>query len=235
MGNGKLATDNVAGFPYARIALLSDVPGAGRGGYRTFEVGGGGVIGRELWDVVQGPISDAPVGPRLSAQGGGIDPYFLRGYPPVGVLASPLFSAEKRSQPQFSVKPLDFPLPGVYNVRSWECAPMKTLRIFAFVALLTLTGCAGMKTFLAQFAVDPDTGAVEGSLEGATGDFHKNTGLNISAGDNSVPAIALVGGLGLMCLIAYPLQRGIRLYGERKIEETYLRAREKRLHKEKQQ
>lgn len=83
--------------------------------------------------------------------------------------------------------------------------------------LFGLSGCKTLDSFRAAFTIDPDTGNVTGDLKGAGegGQYHENVGLNMSMGDNTLPAIAVVAVLAAGIVFAYPVQRAMRRKRER--------------------
>lgn len=83
--------------------------------------------------------------------------------------------------------------------------------------LVSFSGCKTLDSFRAAFTVDPKTGEVTGDLKGAGegGQYHENVGLNMSLGDNTIPAIAVVAMLAAGIVFAYPVQRAMRRKRER--------------------
>jgi len=97
------------------------------------------------------------------------------------------------------------------------------------VVLLCLGGCATFDAWKANLGYNHKTGQLEGDLKGAGegGQYNENTGLNLSSGNNTWPALALVGFLGVAIVSAYPVQRAMRLRKEEKYREWWERDKKK--------
>lgn len=91
----------------------------------------------------------------------------------------------------------------------------RLLCIVLFGVAVSLCGCQSLGAWMGSLSVSED-GAVKGELEsaGQGGDFHKNTGLNLTAGDNSLVAITLAAVAVIAVPFVYPIQRMLRLRRE---------------------
>lgn len=107
---------------------------------------------------------------------------------------------------------------------------MKRVAICVLLALGAIGGCKTLDAWMGTFSLDKD-GNASASLEGAGegGTFNKNQGLNLSLGDNGVPALLIAGLAGLVVAGAYPLQRWLRLRGESKARNQFKRFHNERL------
>jgi len=121
----------------------------------------------------------------------------------------------------------------------WKIVLIRLLVTAALVGAVVaggcwLVGCGPIKAGMAEF-VYGDDGSVEARVKGAGegGTYNENKGLNLAlGGENTLPALAIAAGVGLCILVAYPLQRSLRLHSEKKAKERYLRARQERLNEE---
>lgn len=93
----------------------------------------------------------------------------------------------------------------------------KFLLLMMMVLLVNFPGCKTLDSFRAAFTIDPDSGEVTGDLKGAGegGQYHENVGLNMSLGDNTLPALGVVALLAAGIVFAYPVQRAMRRKRER--------------------
>jgi hypothetical protein len=93
---------------------------------------------------------------------------------------------------------------------------IRHLCILLFGTSVALCGCQSLGAWMGSLKVS-ESGAVKGELEsaGPGGDFHRNTGLNVTAGDNSLVALVLVIAAIVMMPLVYPIQRALRLRRDR--------------------
>lgn len=114
------------------------------------------------------------------------------------------------------------------------CGELCIMRLTPLIVLPLLTGCQAMKAFSSSFGVNPKTGEVSGTLEGASGNFYK--GLNITAGSNSGLALIVLLVVVVALPFVYPVSRKARLWAENRrdtnAERVYQRGRAKRLSSE---
>ncbi len=95
----------------------------------------------------------------------------------------------------------------------------KRLLFLTGCILPLLVGCATLDAWRGDFKYDPKTGQLRGDMKGAGegGQYNENTGLNMTWGDNSLPALIIVGLLATGVIFTYPIQRALRLRKEREI------------------
>ncbi len=101
--------------------------------------------------------------------------------------------------------------------RVWQSVPATTLASLAWV----VAGCATLDAWKGALFYDHQSGQMGGELKGVGpgGSFAENTGLNFAVGDNTVPALLIAALLGVGILVAYPIQRKLRLWKEKKVKE----------------
>lgn len=111
---------------------------------------------------------------------------------------------------------------------------MRTARRNAILFVIGLIaglmiGCQHLGAWMGELQVSKD-GEVRGTMEsaGEGGDFHRNTGLNLSAGENGLAALIIAGSLVVVLPFVYPVQRALRLRKERVVEDKL--RREGRVH-----
>lgn len=94
-------------------------------------------------------------------------------------------------------------------------------RWLAILLLSMLPACSMLEAWKGQLDYNHKTGQLEGDLKGASpgGQYNENTGLNLTSGDNTVPALLVAGVLGMGVIFAYPIQRTLRLRKEEKYRE----------------
>lgn len=87
------------------------------------------------------------------------------------------------------------------------------------LALALSAGCTSLDAWKGVFGFNQRTGQATGELKGAGpgGEFNENKGLNLSVGDNTLPALAIAGLLGVGIVFAYPIQRHLRLRREERV------------------
>lgn len=85
--------------------------------------------------------------------------------------------------------------------------------------LLFVGGCATLDAWRSNLSFNHKTGQLDADSKGAAkgGQYNENTGLNMTWGDNSLPALLIAGVLGTGVIFAYPIQRALRLRKEREI------------------
>lgn len=96
------------------------------------------------------------------------------------------------------------------------------------LALGTLWSCASLNdAWMGTFGISKD-GKVDAEIDvaGKHGDFNRNTGLNLTTGDNSTAALILVVILGVSMFFIYPIQRKLRLRNEEKVIQRHLNSKE---------
>lgn len=80
-------------------------------------------------------------------------------------------------------------------------------------------GCSALDAWKGGIGYNHKTGEARGELKGAGkgGEYNENKGLNLGLdlGDNTVPALIIAGGLGVLALSSYPIQRALRLRKEK--------------------
>jgi len=98
---------------------------------------------------------------------------------------------------------------------------MKKWLVIMLLTAGLVGGCATLDAMRTELGFNHKTGQLDADVKGAGegGQYHENTGLNLTSGDNTWPALALVGFLGLSIIFAYPLQRALRLRKEGKYRE----------------
>ena len=94
---------------------------------------------------------------------------------------------------------------------------------WTMLSLVALAGasCASLDAWQAQMNYNHKTGQIDSNLKGAApgGAYNENTGLNLTSGDNTIPALLIAGLLVVGLFVAYPLQRSLRLRRESKFRE----------------
>ena len=98
---------------------------------------------------------------------------------------------------------------------------MKNWTVPILLTIYTLTGCAALDAWKTGLGYNHKTGQATAEVKGASkgGTYQEKKGLNIDLGDNTVAALGIAAGLGVLSLVAYPVQRSLRLRKERKWRE----------------
>jgi hypothetical protein len=105
--------------------------------------------------------------------------------------------------------------------------PTTLFRFLQGVLLVLFTwgvaSCAKLDAWKGQAGYNHKTGQIDTKLKGAGpgGEFNENTGLNISAGDNTFAALAIAAGVGILIFSAYPIQRSLRKWREERVLRDY--------------